>query len=167
MLASLTALTGAVTANAAIVPAGTNGSIDVFASNITNLVIDINGYFAPMGVGGLSLYGVTPCRVVDTRLPAGAAPISSLDVAVSASACGIPANAQAHVLSVTVVPSTPLGYLTLWPRGQKRPLTATLNALDGEITSNLAILPTTNGSISAFASNPAHLIVDIYGYFAQ
>ena len=167
VLASLTALTGAVTANAAIVPAGTNGSIDVFASNITNLVIDINGYFAPMGVGGLSLYGVTPCRVVDTRLPAGAAPISSLDVAVSASACGIPANAQAHVLSVTVVPSTPLGYLTLWPRGQKRPLTATLNALDGEITSNLAILPTTNGSISAFASNPAHLIVDIYGYFAQ
>jgi len=38
-----------------------------------------------------------------------------------------------------------------------------LNALDGAITSNLAIVPTTNGSISAFASNATHLIIDISG----
>jgi hypothetical protein len=167
LAASLNALTGTVTANAVIVPAGTGGSVDVFASNPTDLVIDINGYFAPMGTGGLSLYGVTPCRVVDTRQPSGSPPITSLDVAVSASACGIPANAQAHVLSVTVVPPGPLGYLTLWPQGQTRPLVATLNALDGAITSNLAIVPTTNGSISAFPSNPTHLIIDISGYFGQ
>jgi len=167
LAASLNALTGAITANAAIVPAGTNGSIDVFASNTTNLVIDINGYFAPIGAGGLSLYGVTPCRVVDTRLPAGSPPITSLDVAVSASACGIPANAQAHVLSVTVVPPGSLGYLTLWPQGQTRPVVSTLNALDGAITSNMAIVPTSNGTISAFPSNPTHLIIDISGYFAQ
>ena len=170
LAASLNALTGAITANAAIVPAGANGSIDVFASNTTNLVIDINGYFAPMGTGGLSLYGVTPCRVLDTRQPAGSPPITTLDVAVSASACGIPANAQAHVMSVTVVPQgTPpyLGYLTLWPQGQTRPVVSTLNALDGAITSNMAIVPATNGSISAFASNPTHLILDISGYFGQ
>jgi len=169
LAASLNALTGAITANAAIVPAGTNGSIDVFASNTTNLVIDINGYFAPMGTGGLSLYGVTPCRVEDTRLPAGSTPITSLDVAVSACACGIPASAQADVMSVTVVPQgspANLGYLTLWPQGQTRPVVSTLNALDGAITSNLAIVPTGNGSISAFASNATHLILDISGYFA-
>jgi hypothetical protein len=74
----------------------TNGSIDIFASDATNLLIDINGYFAPMDTGGLSLYGVTPCRVVDTCKPAGSPAITSLDVGVSASACGIPANAQAH-----------------------------------------------------------------------
>jgi hypothetical protein len=60
----LNALTGTVTANAAIVPAGTAGSVDVFASNPTDLVIDVNGYFAPMATGGLSLYGVAPCPVV-------------------------------------------------------------------------------------------------------
>jgi len=167
LAASLNALTGAITANAAIVPAGANGSVDVFDSDATNLVIDINGYFAPMGTGGLSLYGVTPCRVVDTRLPAGSPPITSLNVAVSASACGIPANAQADVMSVTVVPPASLGYLTLWPQGQTRPVVSTLNALDGAITSNLAIVPTSNGSISVFPSNPTHLVVDIYGYFAQ
>jgi hypothetical protein len=167
LASNLNAPTGAVTANAAIVPAGTNGSIDVFASNPTDLVIDIDGYFAPMGTGGLSLYGVTPCRVVDTRQPAGSAAITSLDVAVSASACGIPAAAQAHVVNVTVVPPAPFGFLTLWPQGQTRPFVSTLNAGDGAVTSNMAIVPASNGWISAFASNPTHLIADISGYFGQ
>jgi hypothetical protein len=35
-----------VVANAAIVPAGTIGSVDVFASQNTHLIIDINGYYA-------------------------------------------------------------------------------------------------------------------------
>jgi hypothetical protein len=35
-----------VLANAAIVPAGTNGEIAVYVSNTTDLIIDINGYFA-------------------------------------------------------------------------------------------------------------------------
>jgi len=30
-----------------------------------------------------------------------------------------------------------------------------------------AIVPTTNGWVSAFASDATHLIVDISGYFAQ
>jgi len=36
-----------VVASAAIVPAGTSGSINVFSSDATDLLIDINGYFAP------------------------------------------------------------------------------------------------------------------------
>jgi hypothetical protein len=86
---------------------------------------------------------------------------------VSASGCGIPASAQAHVLSVTVVPPGALGFLTLWPQGQTRPTVATLNALDAQITSNLAVVPSNNGSISAFASNPTHIVIDISGYFGQ
>ena len=35
-----------VIANAAIVPAGTSGAVDVFASQTTDLIIDINGYYA-------------------------------------------------------------------------------------------------------------------------
>jgi hypothetical protein len=166
VVSSLNAPTGTVTANAAIVPAGTSGSIDVFATNSADLVIDINGYFAPMGTGGLSLYSVKPCRVQDTRELPGASPITSLDVAVTSSDCTIPATAQADVLNATVVPSGSLGYLTLWPDGQTQPLVSTLNALDGTVTSNMAIVPTINGSISAFASNPTQAILDISGYFA-
>src|SRR5262245_2379313 len=36
-----------VIANAAVVPAGTSGSVDVYASQNTNIIIDINGYYAP------------------------------------------------------------------------------------------------------------------------
>ena len=42
----------------------------------------------------------------------------------------------------------------------------TLNAYDGLITSNLAIVPNLNGSLDAFASPLTQLILDISGYFA-
>ena len=38
---------GAVTSNAAVVAGGTGGSVDVFANSATDIVIDINGYYAP------------------------------------------------------------------------------------------------------------------------
>jgi len=31
----------------AIVPAGTNGAIDIFVTAAADVIIDINGYFAP------------------------------------------------------------------------------------------------------------------------
>jgi hypothetical protein len=43
-------ISGLVLANAAIVAAGTSGSVDVFASSATDLIIDINGYYAQSGV---------------------------------------------------------------------------------------------------------------------
>jgi len=167
LASSLNALTGTIVGNAAIVPAGTNGSIDMYASGPTDLVIDINGYFAPMAPGGLSLYAVAPCRLADTRVPLGSSPVTGFDLAVNSSACGIPAAAQADVFSVTVVPPAPLGFLTLWPQGLTRPLASTLNAQDMSITSNMALIPTNNGSLSAFAVSPTHVIIDVSGYFAQ
>jgi hypothetical protein len=168
LASTLNALVPIATANASIVLAGSGGSIDVFASNATDLVIDINGYFALPAAGGLSLYNVAPCRVLDTRLPAGSQPVSgTLDVHVIASPCVIPAAAEAYVVTVTAIPAGGLGYLTLWPQGQSRPLAATLNASDGVIASNLAIVPSANGLISAFPSDPSHLVFDIFGYFAQ
>jgi hypothetical protein len=168
--ANLSSTTGTVTASAAIVPAGTNGSIDVYASNSTDLIIDVNGYFASPGTAGLSLYTLPPCRVLDTRQLSDTQttqPFSGeLDENIEASACGVPVGAQAYVLNATVVPSSPLGFLTLWPQGTTQPLAATLSALDATVTSNLAIVPTANGSISTFASNPTQLVLDIFGYFA-
>ena len=159
-----------MTASAAIVPAGTSGSIDVYASNTTDLIIDVNGYFAPAGTGGLSLYTLPPCRVLDTRQLSDTQtmqPFSGeLDENIQASACGVPVGAQAYVLNATVVPPAPLGFLTLWPQGTAQPVVATLSALDATVTSNLAIVPTTNGSISTYAANPTQLIMDMFGYFA-
>jgi hypothetical protein len=157
--------TGTRVANAAIVPAGTGGGIAVYPSDDTELVVDINGYFADPGSGGLSLYSTAPCRVLDTRQTTG--PFSGeKTVNVEGSACAPPASAQAYVFNATVVPSGPLGYLELWADGQNQPVVSTLNAIDGLVTSNMAIVPTANGSIDAYASSLTQLIMDISGYFA-
>jgi hypothetical protein len=167
LVASLNALTGTITANAVVVPAGANQAVDVFTTNDTDLVIDINGYFAPQGPGGLNLYAMTPCRVLDSRLPAGTPPFSKpLNVNVTGSSCGVPDTARAFVFNATVVPPGPLGFITMWPEGETQPVVATLNAVDGAITNNMAIVPTTNGSITVFPSNPTHLVLDIFGFYA-
>ena len=44
---TINAPNGGVVGSAAIVPAGTNGAVSVFSSNVTDLLIDISGYFAP------------------------------------------------------------------------------------------------------------------------
>ena len=165
LVSTLNALTGTVTANAAIVPAGQDGEISVYPSHDTDLVIDINGYFAPAAAGGLSLYPSVPCRVLDTRKSSGAFH-GELTVNVVGGPCGVPATAQAYVFNATVVPTGPLGYLTLWPDGQPRPLASTLNALDGAISSNMALVPTSNGYIDAYASGLTQLVLDISSYFA-
>ena len=59
-----------------------------------------------------------------------------------------------------------LGYLTLWPDGTNQPVVSTLNALDGSISSNMAIVPNTNGLVDAYASGTTQLILDLSGYFA-
>jgi len=159
--------TGTVEANAGIAPAGTDGSIDVLATNTTDLVVDINGYFAPPGEGGLSLYTFPTCRALDTRNPTGAPPFNgTINVDVIGSGCGGTSAAQAYVLNATVVPQGFLGYLTLWPEGSLRPVVSTLNAYNGQVTSNMAIVPTSNTKISAYATSNTYLILDISGYFA-
>jgi hypothetical protein len=69
-------------------------------------------------------------------------------------------------LNATVVPRGFLGYLTLWSDGQLQPVVSTLNAGDGSVTSNMGIVPTSNGSIDAYAAGLTQLIIDISSYFA-
>ena len=73
---------------------------------------------------------------------------------------------QGYTLNATVVPIAQLFFLTLWPDGEPQPLVSTLNASDGAITSNMAIVPTSNGLIDAYSTNLTQLLVDISGYFA-
>jgi hypothetical protein len=155
-----------VTANAAIVPAGTSGEVAVFASNDTDLVIDVNGYFASPGTGGFSFYPVAPCRALDTRLSgSGGAFSGTIAVPVAASNCGLPA-AEGYVLNATVVPEGGLAFLSMWPDGLAQPLVSTLNAPNGAITSNMALVPASNGILDVFATSPVQLILDFSGYFA-
>jgi hypothetical protein len=46
-VSTLNSLDGSVVANAAIVPAGASQSITAFVTDLTDLILDVNGYFAP------------------------------------------------------------------------------------------------------------------------
>ena len=171
VVSTLNAPTGTVTSNAAIVPAGVNGAITVYVTNPTDLIIDINGYFAPLGSGSLDFYTAIPCRVLDTRNAAGplGGPImgagQSRSFNVPLSTCGIPPTAKAYSLNATVVPPASLGYLTLWGSGSI-PIVSTLNSFDGTVVANAALVPAgTNGEVTAFTTDLSHLILDINGYF--
>jgi len=165
-VSALNAPTGTPTANASILPAGAGGSISVYVTDTTDLIIDINGYFAPAASGGLSLNTFGPCRVLESRPPVGTGAFSgTIDVSFPASACAVP-SAPAYLVNATVIPPGHFSYLTLWPSGTPQPGVSTLNAYDGAITSNMAIVPASNGSISAYARDPTNLVIDVFGYFA-
>ncbi len=173
-VSTLNSLTGEIVANAAIVPAGTNGGVSVYVTDTSDVIIDVNGYFAPTGApGALSFYTISPCRLLDTRSPSatlGGPRMSAgqtRTLPLLSSGCGVSNSAQAYSINATVVPLVDLSFLTLWPSGQFQPLVSTLNALDGEITSNAAIVPANSGGvINAYATDVTDLILDISGYFA-
>ena len=178
VVSTLNAFNGQVVANAAIVPAGTSGEISVYVSNASDVLIDINGYFAPPGNGALFFYPLTPCRIADTRTgqgfsgsfgPPSLAAGSTRNFAIGAGGCSVPNAAQAYSLNMTVVPPGPLFYLSTWPAGQPQPVVSTLNDLQGTTIANAAIVPAggTGGPISVYVSDPTNLIIDINGYFGQ
>lgn len=159
--------TGTVVANAAIVPAGSDNLTAFYPNdNNTDLLVDVDGYFATPGTNGLSLYPTAPCRVLDTRQNNGPPFVGEIEVNVVGSVCAPPSSSEAYVFNATVVPSGVMPFLTLWPDGSEQPFVSTLNAYDGFITSNMAIVPTTNGFIDAYAAGLTQLILDISGYFA-
>ncbi len=172
LASTLNAPTGAITANAAVVPAGAGGEVTLSSTGPAHVAIDINGYFAPPGAApnGQRFYPVTPCRAADTREAAAGpmlTPGTSRSFSFAGSPCSLPSTASAYSLNATVVPQPSLGYLTLWPFGQSQPLASTLNAADGAIAANAAIVRAgTGGLVSAYASEASHLILDVNGYFA-
>jgi hypothetical protein len=170
---------GLPVSNAALVPAGTNGSISLYANADTDLIVDGDGYFAaPGGPGALYFYPLTPCRIADTRSVGGSGltgafgpPTMSAgatrDFPIPMSSCGVPATAQAYSLNIGVVTPGPLAVLETWPAGQPQPLVGTLNSPQAGIVSDAAIVPAgTNGAISIYVSNTTDVIIDIDGYFA-
>ena len=172
-ISTLNSWTGKVVANMAVVPAQ---HVSVFATDPTDLIMDVSGYLAPAvpgTPGAMSFYPVAPCRVADTRNPAGpfGGPImeggETRSFQVPASGCGVPATAGAYALNITVVPDEPLGYLTTWPTGSAQPFVSTLNSGDGSVVANAAIVSAgAGGAISVFVTDRTHVIVDINGYFA-
>jgi hypothetical protein len=118
--------------------------------------------------------GVTPCRIVDTRGPAGtfgAPPLTPgmpRNFPLTSGPCaGLPASAEAYSLNITVTNTLGPGFIKIYPEGSAAPGVSTLNYVAGQTIANAAIVPAgTGGGITVAAGvSGTDLIIDINGYF--
>jgi plastocyanin len=121
-----------------------------------------------------AFHSVAPCRVVDTREPAGPHGGPALAAGASrnftiAGQCGIPATARSVSFNITITAPTSLGHITLFPAGQPIPLVSNVNFQAGQTRANNAIVKLgTGGAIGVSngqGTGTVHFIADVNGYF--
>ena len=154
------------------------------ASGIVNVSVGLplglnatlpSGFFYMPAIAPIAFHTLPPCRLVDTRDPAGpmggpALQPSSPRVFQLNGACGVPAGAKAISVNLTVVQPTNPGFLTLYPSDGLPPPTSTVNFSPNQVRANNAVLLlATNGSSQVTVLNGSagttHFLLDVNGYF--
>src|SRR5262249_8536823 len=112
------------------------------------------------------------CRASDSTVSGGPYPpetARTINIAAASGCSGISANAQGYALNVTALPSgNPMPFITAYPTGQPRPNASILNAFQGQVVTNSAIIPAgTNGAIDIYAYRGTDVIVEVSGYFGR
>lgn len=169
---NLNYVAGQTVPNAVISKLSAGGAVCLFNSAATHLIADEAGYFADTTV--LTPLAA-PARLLDTR-PGGATfdgsfagtglrpSTGTIQLSVAGRA-GIPADASAVVLNVTVDQAQAGGFITVYPTGVGRPNASNLNYLIGQTVPNAVIARLgSGGSLCLYSLGATHLIVDVAGY---
>ncbi len=170
-----------IVSNSFTVGLGGDGAFNIFTSASTDFIVDLTGYYAPPGAGGLYFHSLpSPVRLLDTRPdPAFPSCFASSEplagggalVVTAAGDCGgamIPASARALVGNGTVVNSqSPGGYITLFPEGAP-PNSSNLNFTANQVVPNAFVVGlAADGTFNVFANASTDFIVDVTGYFSD
>ena len=111
---------------------------------------------------------ITPTRYTDTRTWFAPTAGSVTPVTITGGTIfGVPTNATAVQVNITVTDTQTPGYITAFPHQTTQPLASTVNFSAGQTVANSAILPLNNGGIDLYngSSGTVDLIVDVFGYF--
>jgi hypothetical protein len=138
--------------------------------------VNAGGGYCSAGLPASSrYYTLAPCRLVDTRNPAGPAGGPALQAGQTrtfalAGSCGVPATAKALSVNVTVTQPAAAGHLSLYAADEQPGGTTTINFAAGQTIANNATLRLSgegSGSIAVLAGAPGavHFILDVSGYF--
>ncbi|KGN37315.1 hypothetical protein N803_15670 [Knoellia subterranea KCTC 19937] len=150
-----------------------DGTVAVYSSAATHVLVDVVGYFDPPTTDGSQLEPIEPSRVLDTRYdPAGAfAPGEIADVALDFGPDTNPA-VTGVVVNLTAVAPKGSGYLTAWTGDTAPPTVSSLNFTPGSTVPVLAFVPTSHlddGSVVFSLKNGSagatHVLADVVGYF--
>jgi hypothetical protein len=120
-------------------------------------------------------YTIAPCRLADTRRPAGPAGAPALAAGETrvfpvSGLCGIPPEATAISVNVTAVNPATDGFLTLFEPGATRPVAATVNLRTGLIRGNNGIFhilgrPSGLAVYAGITGGTVDVVIDVNGYF--
>src|SRR5262249_39582475 len=135
-----------------------SGSVDVKVTNPGGLAgLLLNGYkYQDTSGSGLDFHVLTPCRILDTRNAHGplGGPALTGDAQrdfVVTGTCGIPSDARALSVNVTVTLPTAIGDLRLFAGGTPAPGSRTISYRAGQTRANVAIVALGSaGDLSVF-----------------
>ena len=147
------------------------GQVCIFASVGTNVVADVQGYFSPGP--GVDFTATEPLRVLDTRDGTGVTghhegPLGRGGVFVLhiAGTNGVPDDARAVLLNVTVTEAQGPGFVAVFPCGRPVPFVSNLNFVRGIDRSNLVKARIgVDGNVCFFAFEGTQLIADLDGWY--
>ena len=151
-------------ANSAIVAFSADGAIDVFASSAVAVIVDVTGVFVPVtrSVAAGRFVSVPPSRLVDTRRSADRR-AGDLVLPIPA---GVPPDATALAVSVTLTDTDQPSYVTAYPAGAARPNASVVNTDPLERARAVTVLaPVSPAGLALFRSAPSNVIVDVVGWF--
>lgn len=173
---------GQTVPNAFTVALGSDGGFLDYPLTTIDIILDITGYYAPVGAGGLYFHRLpAPLRYLDTRpgSVACATPgtpdiggatytgtIAGLGCTIGGQ--GIPSNATAIAGNATVVADQNAGpgFLTLFPGGTGLPAVSNNNYVNGQVVPNFFFVGLGGGQLNAFSLTTIDLVIDIAGYFS-
>ncbi len=161
--------TGRTRAALASVLLDPRGNLCLFASETTDVVVDLFGSFGP---AGLAVNPVTPTRFLDTRNGRGLGNPHLGHVggrfALQVAGVGpVPAGVKAALLNVTVIDPDGPGYVTVYNCGAQ-PLVSNVNFPAGQVVANLvAAALDSAGHVCLALSTTSHVVVDVVGWFGS
>jgi hypothetical protein len=155
----------------AIVPLGTDGTISVYTSNSSHIIVDVMGYItdatATATTAGLFV-PVAPNRYYDSRSAPNSmhATGSTVPVRLAGPPLAVPAGAAAISMNVTAVGGQGNGVVTVFPCDTPRPLASNLNFVAATTVANAALVKlSADGSLNTYVNTATHVIIDVNGYF--
>ena len=162
---------GAVaSANLAVAQLGTGGSVCLTTSVDTHLAVGLVGWFPGSG----DFTAVRPARLVDTRIAGatvdgqgrrvGRVAAGSVSRISIAGRGGIPADATAVAITVTVVGPRASGDLTVYACDIARPSVRTLRYVATKSATTATFARLVDGDLCVYSSSAAHVLVDVTGW---
>jgi hypothetical protein len=137
----------------------------------THLIADVVGWIGGSPAASGNYTPVAPARILDTRSGVGAPAAkvggnSTLDFTV-AGVGGVPGDASAVVINLTVTQPSAQTWITAYPAGEARPTASNLNVVGGQTRPNLVVARVgAGGRVSLYNFNgDTHLVADVVGWF--